>query len=78
MSGRCGDQQVADRETEAVLLNNVGLLEQQHGNGLVSERSFQQALDINRAVGVRQAEASNLVNLGLLSESRERLDEARR
>ncbi|MEK6606010.1 MAG: tetratricopeptide repeat protein, partial [Nitrospirota bacterium] len=70
-------REIKDRRGEAVVLNNLGLLQQARGELDQAEQHFQQALAINTELNERRAMASNLSNLGALSEKRGRRVEAR-
>jgi len=65
-----------DRHSEAVLLNNIGLLELKAGERANADASFKAALAINQGLNDRFAQAANLANLGLLAEQVEQWSEA--
>jgi tetratricopeptide (TPR) repeat protein len=70
-------REIKDRRSEAVVLNNLGLLQQARGELDQAEQNFQQALAINTELAERRSMASNHSNLGALSEKRGRRAEAR-
>jgi tetratricopeptide (TPR) repeat protein len=65
-----------NQQSEAVLLNNIGLLEKQAGRVKEADASFRAALAINKVLDNRSAQAANLANLGLIAEAAGNLDEA--
>ena len=65
-----------DRQNEGVVLNSLGRVYQDRGQGKEAEKVFEQALSITQEIGDRQNEGVALCNLGFLYCGRGELDKA--
>jgi len=69
-------RQAKDRDTEAALLGNRGVVYHQRGELDKAEEHYNKALKIAREIGNRRGEAADLGNLGLVYAERGDLDKA--
>ncbi len=71
-------QQSGDRKHEAVVLNNLGLLELTSGAYEAAKTKFESAAAINQSLNEPRERSANLLNLGLVAEAQGDLDAAQR
>ena len=71
-------QDSLNRKQEAIVLNNLGLLDLKAGAFDAAKAKFESASKINQSLNERREWSANVLNLGLAAEAQGQLDEAQR
>ena len=71
-------KEIGDRQGEANILGNIGIVFGKKGDLDEALKHFQEALHIHREVEDRQGEAGDLSNIGIVFVKKGELDEAKK